>query len=120
MIEWKTPDRAETSDRQSHPSLKNPLTTQPCNVWILQVLLRKQQRILDPSKIFFGVSASSTLELFQPLDALLHSAFTVDFVVSRTHVDSVACLLLLSHHFHKQRGQKKSISRWTARKRSQR
>lgn len=79
-----------------------------------------QQHISEPSEFLFGILASSALELFQSLDALLHGALTVDFVVSGTHVDSVTCLLLLSDHFHKQRGQKKSISRWTARKRLQR
>lgn len=68
-------------------------------------------------EVLFGVSAPRALELFQTLDALLHSALTVDFVIPGAYVHSVARLFLLSHHFNKQgdeqRGHQKSISGWT-------
>lgn len=79
-----------------------------CNRW---------QHVSEGLEFLFSVTAPRALELLQTLDALLHSALAVDFVIPGAYVHSVAGLFLLSHHFYKQgdkqRGHKKSISRWT-------
>ncbi len=61
-----------------------------------------EQRVWASSEVLLCVSTPGGLELFQTLDALLHSALAMDFVISGTYIHCVARFLLLSHHFSKQ------------------
>lgn len=65
---------------------------QPFTIMLLKELS------FDFLKFLFGVPTPGGLELFEALDALLHTVLAVDFVVSGAYVHCVACLLLLSHH----------------------
>lgn len=58
-----------------------------------------KELFFDFLEFLFGVPTPGGLELFEALDALLHTVLAVDFVVSGAYVHCIARLLLLSHHF---------------------
>lgn len=58
----------------------------------------QKQSVWGASEFLFSVSAPDTPEMFQTLNAVLHGALAMDFVIAGAHVHGVTCLLFLSHH----------------------
>lgn len=71
----------------------------------IKVLLKRDGSTLVSLELLFSIFAPRALELFQTLNALLHSALTVDFVIPGAHIHRVTRLLLLSHHFYRDTGK---------------
>lgn len=57
------------------------------------------QRDRERSEVLLSIEAPAGLVVLETLDALLHGALAVDFVVAGAYVHSVAGLLLLSNHY---------------------